>query len=130
MKRMIWLALMLGACAHHGNLAHAPAEFDGQMAKDTAKAMRVVWPPQQTTLKTAITHQDPFLHVLVENLRADGYAVAPSGGKTGSELRYVIDRLDDQYYRVSVKLEGHGIHRLYQAAEGRLTPAGAWSRQD
>ena len=130
MKRWVWLPLLLGACAHRGNLAHAPAAFDGQMAKDTAKAMRVVWPPQQTTLKTETTRPDPFFDVLIESLRADGYAVAPTGSKTGSELRYVVDRIDDQHYRVSVQLDGRGIHRLYQAAQGRLTPAGAWSRQD
>ena len=130
MKRMIWLPLLLGACAHHGNLAHAPAEFDGQMARDTAQAMRVVWPPQQTTLKTEPTRTDPFLNVLIQTLRADGYAVGPASSKTGSELRYVVDRIDDQHYRVSVQLDGHSIHRLYQSARGRLTPAGAWSRQD
>ena len=131
MKRWAFLLpLFLGACAHHGNLAKAPAAFDGQMAKDTAKAMRVVWPPQQTTLKTETTHPDPFLNVLIETLRADGYAVAPVGSKTGSELHYVVDRLDAYHYRVSVQLDGHSIHRLYQAAQGRLTPAGAWSRQD
>jgi len=122
--------LFLGACAHHGNLAKAPADFDGQMAKDTARAMRVVWPPQQTILKTETTRPDPFLQVLIETLRADGYAVASTGSKTGSELRYVVDRLDESHYRVSVQFDGHSIHRLYQAEQGRLMPAGAWSRQD
>ncbi len=127
---IVALPLLLCACAHHGNLAQAPAAFDGQMAQDTARAMRVVWPPQQMLLKLESGTQNPFLHVLADQLRLEGYALAPAGNKTGSDLRYVLDRLDDSHYRVSVQIEGRSLHRLYQASRGQLTPASAWSRQD
>lgn len=124
------LPLLLCACAHHGNLAKAPAAFDGQMAEDTAKAMRVVWPPQQTLLKLESGAQNPFLAVLSDQLLREGYALAPAGSQIGSDLRYVLDRLDDSHYRVSVQIEGRSLHRLYQASHGQLIPASAWSRQD
>jgi len=125
------LSLLLMACAHQGNLAHAQAAYDGQMAQDTARAMRGVWPPQQTLLRTeSAGTQNPFLAVLLEQLRAEGYALAPATSTSGSDLRYVLDRLDDSHYRVSVRIEGHSIHRLYQVAQGQLAPASAWSRQD
>ena len=127
---IIALPLLLCACAHYGNLAQAPAAFDGQIAEDTAKAMGVVWPPQQTLLKLESGTQNPFLSVLADQLRVEGYALAPSRSKTGSDLRYVLDRLDDSHYRVSVQIEGRSLHRLYQASHGQLTPASAWSRQD
>lgn len=125
------LSLLLMACAHQGNLAHAPAAYDGQMARDAARAMREVWPPQNTLLRTeSVSTQNPFLSVLLEQLRAEGYALAPAASKTGSELHYVLDRLDDSHYRVSVRIEGHSIHRLYQVAQGQLAPASAWTRQE
>lgn len=125
------LSMLLAACAHQGNLAHAPAAHDGQMALDTARAMRGVWPPQQTVFRAeSASPQNPFLSVLLEQLRAEGYALAPAHSKSGSDLRYVLDRLDDSHYRVSVRIEGHSIHRLYQVAQGQLAPASAWSRQD
>lgn len=127
---IIALPILLSACAHRGNLAQAPAAFDGQMAEDTARAMRVVWQPQQTLLKLESGAQNPFLHVLADQLRLEGYALAAANSKTGSELRYVLDRLDDSHYRVSVQIEGRSLHRLYQASHGQLTPASAWSRQD
>lgn len=130
MKRLVSVCLLLSACAHHGNLAHAPAGYDGKMAQDTAKAMRVVWPPEHTELKTDVTHPDPFQQVLVEHLRSAGYAVSPMSSKTGSELRYVVDRLDDRHYRVSIRIDGHSLHRLYRTSQGQLTPASLWSRQD
>ena len=84
MKRLMVPCLLLSACAHQGNLAHAPANHDGQMAHDTAKAMGVVWPAEQTVLKTEAARPDPFRDVLIDELRSAGYTVAPENSPTGS----------------------------------------------
>jgi len=129
MKRLIPFVMLLSGCAHTGNFAKAPPGQDGLMAHDAARAMRAVWSPDQTTLKADVTTRDPFLAVLLGDLRTSGYAIAPPTSKTGSELRYVVDRVDDAY-RVSIAIDGHSLNRLYRAAQGQLAPASAWSRQD
>ncbi len=130
MKRLLPFLLVLGGCVHHGSLASAPPEYNGQMASDAAKAMRITWPPANTVLKADAAASDPFLCALIENLRSSGYTVEPPNAKTGSALRYVVDRVDDSLFRVSILIDGRSLNRLYRDAQGRLTPASAWLRQE
>jgi hypothetical protein len=130
MSRLVPLLMLLSGCAHYGNFSGATAGHDGQMAHDTAKAMRVAWPPSDTALKADVLAPDPFFGVLVENLRNSGYSVAPPNAEAGSELRYIVDRVGDAHYRVSVLVDGHSLSRLYETSQGQLRPASAWARQE
>lgn len=120
----------LAGCAHTGNFSKASTTDSELMARDTARAMRATWPPGQTMLKADIKSTDAFLAVLIANLQASGYAIEPSTSRGGLELHYVVDRVDDAY-RVTVAIDDHSLSRLYQhRANGQLSPASAWSRQE
>jgi hypothetical protein len=130
MKRLLPFLMLLSGCAHYGNFSGATAGQDGQMAHDAAKAIRVAWPPSDTALKADVSTPDPFLGVLVENLQSSGYSIKAPNAKTGSELRYIVDRVDEAHYRVSILVDGHSLSRLYETSQGQLRPASAWARQE
>ncbi len=122
--------LGLTACAHHGNLAGTSGDDAGLLAKDTAQAMRIVWPPAGTRIAIAENERDPFLTALIAQLRQSGYAVIPPSSTEANEFLYLVDRLDAERIRVSVWLDGRSVHRLYRTKGGRLQPVSAWSRQE
>ena len=133
MRWRLWFVLLIGgftACAHHGNLAGTTPDDAGLLATDTARAMAVVWPPAETRIRVAENERDPFLTALIAQLRQSGYPVIPPSGKDGTELLYLVDRLDAGQIRVSVWLEGRSVNRIYAMNNGRLQPASAWSRQE
>jgi hypothetical protein len=138
----------------YGNFTQsAPAAMHQTLADDAAKQLAALYPPATTRLDLQQATPDAFGSRLVESLRAKGYALLEfkPGSKTaavpstatatatatdrsagaGRPLRYILDQLDANLYRLTVRVGDQSITRAYAPAQsGTLRPAGAWVRKE
>lgn len=137
----IIFALGLAACSStYGKFSDTSADVDAQLARDTTAQLVRLYPPAKTGL--AFTHRtaDPYGAALVQDLRAQGFAVQEVARPTvesgqdhavtatdqppdGTSVSYVLDRAGD-IYRVTVSVGADQISRAYNAAGA---PLGAWA---
>jgi hypothetical protein len=142
-----------------GNYADARPGYNAQMAEDAYKQLAADYPPAKTHLSIDQPVDDPFGILLIGKLRRAGYAVAEtkapmskgsrnrenvvvatdthatvvgtSGPITaGQPFHYVVDRIGGTGYRVSLRIGGQALHRIYQASGNELAPAGYWAKQE
>jgi hypothetical protein len=134
----------------YGNFTQsAPAAMEQTLADDAVKQLAALYPPATTRLDLQQATPDAFGSRLVESLRARGYALLEfkPGAKTaalpatatatdraagaGKPLRYILDQLDANLYRLTVRVGDQSLTRAYLAAQsGTLRPAGAWVRKE
>lgn len=134
----------------YGNFTHsAPASMEQTLADDAAKQLAALYPPASTRLDLQQATPDAFGSRLVESLRARGYALLEfkPGAKTaalpatatttdraagaGKPLRYILDQLDANLYRLTLRVGEQSLTRAYAPAQsGTLRPAGAWVRKE
>ena len=140
----------------YGNFTHsAPAAMEQTLADDAAKQLAALYPPASTRLDLQQATPDAFGSRLVESLRAKGYALLEfkPGSKTaalpstatatatatttdmaagaGKPLRYIVDQLDANLYRLTLQVGDQSLTRAYAPAQsGTLRPAGAWVRKE
>ena len=144
---LLALAQSLTGCATQGtsgNFAGALPVDDSHMAEDTAKQLTALFPPANTRL-TLDPPNDTYGSALVEKLRKAGYAVSVGPEKTllgqlteweagpsdpGTDLHYVVDRIGEGHYRVSVQVGGQTLSRMYLSANQRLAAAAYWARKE
>jgi len=146
-------AVGLAGCATalppYGNfIREAPEGVGRTVAEDAVRQLTVVYPPANTRFDLQQPTPDPFGTLLMQSLRAKGYAVqegaaAPvaqgrtAGGEGGMAagapavlpLRYVFDRAAD-LYRVTLLVGDQSLTRAYLAQNGAVHPAGAWVRKE
>jgi hypothetical protein len=146
-------AVGLAGCASapspYGNfIREAPEGVGRTVAEDVVRQLTVVYPPANTRFDLQQPTPDPFGTLLMQSLRAKGYAVqegaaAPvaqgrtAGGEGGMAagapailpLRYVFDRAAD-LYRVTLLVGDQSLTRAYLAQNGAVHPAGAWVRKE
>ncbi|HIF4305224.1 TPA: lipoprotein [Salmonella enterica subsp. enterica serovar Infantis] len=156
---VIVLAASLAGCAtsQYGSFVKSsPAVFDQKMATDTVTQLVKLYPPATTRLELQQATPDTFGIALVNNLRAQGYAVmeykpvaasaTPASatavdGKSavqpaqstlpGYPLRYVLDQFSGtNMYRVTVLVGSQSLTRAYTAQNDTVLPAGAWVRKE
>jgi hypothetical protein len=149
----------LGGCATpelsaYGNFTQsAPAAMQQTLADDAVKQLAALYPPAITRLDLQQATPDAFGSRLVESLRAKGYALLEfkPGSKTaalpatatttatatdraagaGKPLRYIVDQLDANLYRLTVRVGDQSLTRAYAPAQsGTFRPAGAWVRKE
>jgi hypothetical protein len=159
MRKTAFLALLLTGlvslfgCATpersaYGNFTQsAPTAMHNTVANDAVKQLVVLYPPATTRLDLQQATPDAFGSLLVESLRAKGYALLEfkPGSTTaasqdtgtdraagaGKPLRYILDQLDANLYRVTLLVGNQSLTRAYLAAHsGTLHPAGAWVRKE
>jgi hypothetical protein len=132
----------------YGNFTQsAPPAMEQTLADDAVKQLAALYPPASTRLDLQQATPDAFGSRLVESLRAKGYALLEfkPGAKTaalpgtstdraagaGKPLRYILDQLDANLYRLTVRVGDQSITRAYAPAQsGTLRPAGAWVRKE
>ena len=140
----------------YGNFTQsAPTAMEQTLADDAVKQLAALYPPATTRLDLQQATPDAFGSRLVESLRARGYALLefkpgaktaalPStststatatatdrGAGAGKPLRYIVDQLDANLYRLTVRVGEQSITRAYLAAQGGTwRPAGAWVRKE
>ncbi|EHW7386064.1 conjugal transfer protein TrbH [Escherichia coli] len=156
---VIVLAASLAGCAtsQYGSFVKSsPAVFDQKMATDTVTQLVKLYPPATTRLELQQATPDTFGIALVNNLRAQGYAVmeykpvaasatpasaTAADGKSavqpaqstlpGYPLRYVLDQFSGtNMYRVTVLVGSQSLTRAYTAQNDTVLPAGAWVRKE
>jgi hypothetical protein len=159
MRKTAFLALLLAGlvslfgCATpqqstYGNFTQsAPTAMHKTVANDAVKQLVVLYPPATTRLDLQQATPDAFGSLLVESLRVKGYALlefkpgsttaaSPGTGTgtaagAGKPLRYILDQLDANLYRVTLLVGNQSLTRAYLAAQsGTLHPAGAWVRKE
>lgn len=133
----------------YGNFAQeAPEGYGRTVAEDAVRQLTAVYPPANTRFDLQQPTPDPFGTLLMQSLRAKGYAVqeaastpvaqgrtarAEGGMAAGAPavlpLRYVFDRAAD-LYRVTLLVGDQALTRAYLAQNGAVHPAGAWARKE
>jgi hypothetical protein len=142
------LLLVLAGCAAtgpYGNHAGAPPAYDQRMAEDTVRQFSALHPPATTHVRLDQPATDPYGAALVEALRKTGYAVTvrPESARAssrspakdaqageGTDTHYVVDKLGDGRYLVSLRFGGEMLSRAYRTGGGHLAPAGYWVRRE
>lgn len=134
----------------YGNfVGNAPASLNETLAVDTVKQLETLYPPASTRFDLGQATPDTYGTLLVESLRAKGYALlefkpAPTTETTqqeptaadslpGLSLRYVLDAPDTDstnLYRVMVMVGSTSLSRAYVVQNGLVFPAGAWARKE
>ena len=136
----------------YGNFTQsAPAAVHKTVADDAVKQLAALYPPASTRLDLQQATPDAFGSRLVESLRAKGYALLEfkPGSQTaaslntvtgtateraagaGKPLRYILDQLDANLYRLTLQVGDQSLSRAYALAQsGTLHPAGAWVRKE
>lgn len=147
----ILLSVVLSGCATQsrkpqpfGNFAQADSVG---LVQDAMNMLTAVYPPAQTRLQLVQDATDPFGAALVENLRANGYAVLeysppPRGDKyaalvvkpDGAAFGYLVDHMStDDELRVTLHVGAESVSRLYRIQEHangpQYFPAGHWVRR-
>lgn len=141
------LVLVIGGCttstpvpAAFGSFIQTPNTSDEKaMVDDAIKKLTAVFPPARTRFNLQHATPDAFGTDLVTALRAKGYAlaevkpgtqVAPAAGGEQT-LAYIVDQpLEPGLYRVTFIVNNQSLSRVYQSANGTLSPAGAWVRKE
>lgn len=144
-KLLIIAALFLSACSSQlGNFSHASTSELNAMAQDVSDYLNQAYSPAKTqfSFENKISESDYFGLTLQENLRQKGFAVKLSQKTEKSNLenaetdprllnipvKYVVDGLDDNNYRVTLYFPDSVISRAYATNRGRFTSLGAWVR--
>lgn len=147
LRRLASIALMILAgmsgCAtktpSSGNLVtNAPTNFLATLATDAALQITHIFPPAKTRLALQQPANDPFGTILINDLRAKGYALQenaasvplPSATNT-LQLHYLVDQTQENgLYRTTLQIGEQTLSRAYVLNNGALSPAGAWSRKE
>lgn len=144
---LVVAAALLGGCAatgesapsSHGQFVTTSPEVTRYLAADAATQLASIYPPAKTQLTFQIPTTDAFGVALVPMLREKGFAVAehspqseaapaPEAGEIG--LRYVVDAIDANLYRVVLFTGERALSRAYATQEGVLFPAGYWLKME
>lgn len=125
----------------------ATAAYESQMADDSVRQLVSLYPPASTRLTMDQEAPDQFGTRLIEQLRAQGYALqeavqppaAPQSNRPSAlpeesgaaSLNYVLDTVSSpNLYRVTLKVGNQTISRAYLARSNVIHPAGAWARKE
>ena len=153
MKKFLMIACLalLSACATQtGNYSNASPDVSEAMASDVANYIDRSYSPAKTQLNftNEIPVNDYFGLSLQDNLRKKGFAVQLHAKNKQSQnmseqdkavtepdtrllnlpLRYIVDHLDANSYRVTVYLPESVFSRAYSIENGVFTPLGNWGR--
>lgn len=152
MKRILafaFLALLSGCATQTGNYANASPEISEAMASDVANYLDKAYSPAKTQLNftNEISINDYFGLSLQDNLRQKGFAVQLHSKNEQSQnieqnkaitehdtrllnlpLKYIVDHLEQNSYRVTVYLPEAVLSRAYSIENGVFTPLGSWGR--
>ena len=134
----------------YGNFTQSvPAAMHQTLANDAVAQLAALYPPAATRLDLQQATPDAFGSLLVGSLRAKGYALLEfkPGAETaaslatatatdraagaGQPLRYILDQLDANLYRLTLLVGNQSLTRAYLTAQnGTVHPAGAWARKE
>lgn len=147
----IVLSVMISGCSGQSHKAQSYGNFaqvdSVGLVQDAMTMLTALYPPAQTRLQMVQDTSDPFGAALVENLRANGYAVLedarPSRGDKyaefaakpdGAAFGYLVDRMGtDDEIRITLNIGAESVSRLYRVQEHangpNYLPAGHWVRR-
>ena len=135
MKKFLMIACLalLSACATQtGNYSNASPDVSEAMASDVANYIDRSYSPAKTQLN--FTNEIPVneLHAKnkqSQNMSEQDKAVTELDTRLlNLPLRYIVDHLDANSYRVTVYLPESVFSRAYSIENGVFTPLGNWGR--
>lgn len=144
MKRYViaLLVALLAGCAGSQYGVYAPLDTanSARLAIDASNVLPRVYAPSVTRLNVQQRSTDDFGNTLVRLLRQKGYAVSESPyywsssysapKAPGFAFNYVIDQVGENQCRLTLVVEGNEISRMYNTANGMMTPVGFWAKKE
>ncbi|WP_165544821.1 hypothetical protein [Pasteurella multocida] len=145
-KLIIILTLILSACSSKiGNYSNASPSISEAMASDVSSYLHKAYSPAKTQFNfdNEIQSTDYFGLTLQDNLRQKGFAIklSPKNNKQLNQenmesdsrllnisVKYIVDTLDHNSYRVTLYLSDAVISRAYSTEQGNFTSLGSWVR--
>jgi hypothetical protein len=141
--------IVLSGCAtsqsKFGNfLTPTSAALNKPMAEDAVKQLLILYPPARTRFNLQQATPDAFGIMLVESMRAKGYALMEikpeipgqrnneaTNSPIGLSLQYVLDQVNSlNLYRVTLLVGNQTMTRAYMVQDSTVQPAGLWSRSN
>lgn len=126
------LVLLIGGCASnpYGNFLDKESQYSF-IASDVLVKLNAAYPPAHTkfSLIQEIDKKDSFGNYLISEMRTQGYGIQEYSKEetpTGTTLAYTLDQIED-FYRVTLYLDGERLSRPYLIESGSVTAGGAWS---
>lgn len=118
-------------------VSNAPTTLHATLEADALLQMTKIFPPAKTRLTLQST-TDPFGVMLINDLRAKGYALQENASAASARhapdalpFRYIVDQTQDSsLFRTTLQIGEQTLSRAYVLKNGVLSPAGAWSRQE
>ncbi|PKD39849.1 hypothetical protein CWO84_13255 [Methylomonas sp. Kb3] len=120
--------------------SNAPSGLHEVIAADTIHHLQKIYPPAQTQFNfgQSIPKSDRFGMLLVDSLRAKGYAVKEYNPKqsfagTGRRFQYVVDKPSinvPDLYRIKLKIDDVTLTHAYEAKNNTALSAGAWAKME
>lgn len=145
-KLIIILAFILSACTSKmGNYSNASPSVSEAMASDVSSYLNEAYSPAKTQFNfdKEIQPTDYFGLTLQDNLRQKGFAIklnSKNDSKLNKEntetdsrllnisVKYIVDTLDNNTYRVTLYLSDSIISRAYSIEKGDFNSLGNWVR--
>lgn len=126
------LVLLIGGCAAnpYGNFLDQEGQYS-IIASDVLEKLNAEYPPAHTkfSLIQEIDKKDSFGNHLISEMRTQGYGIqefSEDEAPTGTTLAYTLDQVEE-FYRVTLYINGERLSRPYLIESGSVTPGGSWS---
>jgi Conjugal transfer protein TrbH len=124
---LLLLALSLVACAPTKGLQVADIDsiaiLLNYVANDSVRQLEQFYPPSSTAFN--VSASDKLGNAFSLHLRKKGYSIVENSTE-GKPLEYVLDSIDNKYYRVSVFVDNAIFSRLY-VNESPVVAVGSWA---
>ncbi|OCG28975.1 hypothetical protein A9G45_01275 [Gilliamella sp. HK2] len=140
MKKLLilisFLGIFLSGCSgmKYGNYTKISHDYNQVFAENAYTQLSILYPPGTSRLK--LSHEfnnDAFGIVLHEKLKNAGYAIYQSFNNEESEgisLAYVIDKTDQDTYRVILFIDGKPLTKCFLVKNGKAISLGFWTKQE
>lgn len=135
MKKLLFVVIFLVGCSSskYGNYTQNLPEFNSVLAQNAYTQLSILYPPSTSSFTLSHEFNDEFGINLYEKLKSGGYAIYQPTNQNvelGIELAYVIDKTENDMYRVTLFVDGKQLTKCFLIKDGKVTSVGFWTKQE
>lgn len=140
MKKLLILLVIvfLSGCSglKYGNYTKISQDYNQVFADNAYTQLSILYPPGTNHFKLAHEFNDDFGIALYNKLKNGGYAInqfsksAEAVNNEGIPLGYVIDKTDQDMYRIVLFIDGKPLTKCFLVKDGKAMSLGFWTKQE
>ncbi len=138
---LVFVVIFLVGCSSskYGNYTQNLPEFNSVLAQNAYTQLSILYPPSTSSFTLSHEFNDEFGINLYEKLKSGGYAIYQPTNQNnqnnqnvepGIELAYVIDKTENDMYRVTLFVDGKQLTKCFLIKDGKVTSVGFWTKQE